>query len=81
LIGKEQQTLRDPHLNLKHVATKLTRLRQLQDETAQPDYNPGNVDLNDDELGVFISFAETYLPRINALKKRSAEYIKTEEKL
>ena len=82
LIGKEQQTPRDPLPNLKHVATELTRLRQLQNEMAHPDYyTSGKVDLNDDELEVFISFEETYLPRINALKKGSAECIKIQEKL
>src|SRR5208282_2505878 len=82
LIGKEQQVPRDPLPNLTHVATELTRLRQLRNDIAHPDYcTPGKLGLNDDELEVIIRFAETYLPRINALKRCSAEYIKIQEKL
>lgn len=82
LVGKENQGPRDRLPNIKHVATELTRLRQLRNEMAHPDYcTPGNVGLNHDELEVFIGFAETYLPRINALKKSSAEYIKIQGKL
>jgi hypothetical protein len=86
LVGRDHapkdNVPKDPLPNLKHVATELTKLRQLRNAMAHPDYcSPGKVGLNDDELEVFVIFAGIYLPRINALKSCSAEYIKIQEKL